>query len=159
MGNRVWKGEPSAGGRAGTIIALGIAALVVAGDGLDTRAIVRFRICRRRSRSLIFRGCEGNRQQGRGKLSWGRIPVREGRRRPRTSRRHHSGRQGLLQWPTVPGEHPHNRGSGCDPAIEPGTQLDALYDRPHKEITNESGTLIIIHDADSSEWHFFECLI
>ena len=53
MGNRVWKGEPSAGGRAGTIIALGIAALVVAGgsDGLDTRAIVRFRICRRRSRS------------------------------------------------------------------------------------------------------------
>ena len=31
MGNRVWKGEPSAGGRAGTIIALGIAALVVAG--------------------------------------------------------------------------------------------------------------------------------
>lgn len=29
MGNRVWKGEPSAGGRAGTIIALGIAALVV----------------------------------------------------------------------------------------------------------------------------------
>lgn len=35
-----------------------------------------------------------------------------------------------------------------------GTQLDALYDRPHKEITNEGGTLIIIHDADSSEWHF-----
>lgn len=33
-----------------------------------------------------------------------------------------------------------------------GTQLDALYDRPHKEITNEGGTLIIIHDADSSEW-------
>lgn len=32
MGNRVWKGEPSAGGRAGTIIALGIAALVVAGS-------------------------------------------------------------------------------------------------------------------------------
>ena len=63
MGNRVWKGEPSAGGRAGTIIALGIAALVVAGV-LD----------------LIFRGCAGNRQQGRGKLSWGRIPVREGRR-------------------------------------------------------------------------------
>jgi len=31
-----------------------------------------------------------------------------------------------------------------------GTQLDALYDRPHKEITNEGGTLIIIHDADSS---------
>ena len=31
MGNRVWKGEPAAGGRAGTIIALGIAALVVAG--------------------------------------------------------------------------------------------------------------------------------
>lgn len=31
MGNRVWKGEPSAGGWAGTIIALGIAALVVAG--------------------------------------------------------------------------------------------------------------------------------
>lgn len=31
MGNRVWKGEPSAGGRAGTIIALGIAVLVVAG--------------------------------------------------------------------------------------------------------------------------------
>ncbi|WP_242669288.1 hypothetical protein [Bifidobacterium longum] len=30
-----------------------------------------------------------------------------------------------------------------------GTQLDALYDRPHKEITNEGGTLIIIHDADS----------
>ncbi|WP_259328468.1 hypothetical protein, partial [Bifidobacterium longum] len=25
-----------------------------------------------------------------------------------------------------------------------GTQLDALYDRPHKEITNEGGTLIII---------------
>ena len=23
-----------------------------------------------------------------------------------------------------------------------GTQLDALYDRPHKEITNEGGTLI-----------------
>lgn len=40
-----------------------------------------------------------------------------------------------------------------------GTQLDALYDRPHKEITNEGGTLIIIHDADSSEWHFFECLV
>jgi len=36
---------------------------------------------------------------------------------------------------------------------------DALYDRPHKEITNEGGTLIIIHDADSSEWHFFECLV
>ena len=32
-------------------------------------------------------------------------------------------------------------------------------DRPHKEITNEGGTLIIIHDADSSEWHFFECLV
>ena len=25
--------------------------------------------------------------------------------------------------------------------------------------TNEGGTLIIIHDADSSEWHFFECLV
>ena len=44
MGNRVWKGEPSAGGRAGTIIALGIAALVVAGVWFsfseDARAIV-----------------------------------------------------------------------------------------------------------------------
>lgn len=31
MGSRVWKGEPSAGGRAGTIIALVLAALMVAG--------------------------------------------------------------------------------------------------------------------------------
>ena len=71
MGNRVWKGEPSAGGRAGTIIALGIAALVVAGVCFESVADVL---------DLIFRGCAGNRQQGRGKLSWGRIPVREGRR-------------------------------------------------------------------------------
>ena len=41
----------------------------------------------------------------------------------------------------------------------PRDRFDALYDRPHKEITNEGGTLIIIHDADSSEWHFFECLV
>ena len=26
-----------------------------------------------------------------------------------------------------------------------GTQLDALYDRPHKEITNEGGTLIMAY--------------
>ncbi|MCH9275732.1 hypothetical protein JS533_005535 [Bifidobacterium amazonense] len=43
--------------------------------------------------------------------------------------------------------------------LDLGTRLDDLYDQPHREMDNESGTLVIIRDADSSEWHFFECLI
>ncbi|WP_236029338.1 hypothetical protein [Bifidobacterium miconisargentati] len=43
--------------------------------------------------------------------------------------------------------------------LDLGTQLDDLYEQPHRKIDNENGTLIIIRDADSSEWHFFECLI
>ena len=132
MGNRVWKGEPSAGGRAGTIIALGIAALVVA------RAIVSKDEESFHGDGYRYVKVAADPEQVDGTILDGRD--------------YSSGQ--------LPQENIRIiKEADATLRLNLGTQLDALYDRPHKEITNEGGTLIIIHDADSSEWHFFECLV
>lgn len=123
MGNRVWKGEPSAGGRAGTIIALGIAALVVAGvwfgwtrywgyspvSNLSQTFSISFS---EDARAIVSKDEESFHGDGYRYVKVAADPeqvdgtILDGRD-------YSSG-----QLP--PGEHPHNQGSGCDPAIEPG---------------------------------------
>ena len=161
MGNRVWKGEPSAGGRAGTIM-LGYRGVGSGGSMVRMDSILGYSPVSNLSqtfsisfsedaRAIVSKDEESFHGDGYRYVKVAADPeqvdgtILDGRD-------YSSGQ--------LPQENIRIiKEADATLRLNLGTQLDALYDRPHKEITNEGGTLIIIHDADSSEWHSSNCLV
>lgn len=159
MGNRVWKDD----GRVGTTIAIAvITALVVAGlwfgwaryqsyrpvSNLSQRFSISFP---KDARAIVSKEEESFHGDG---YRYVKITADPGKANGTIldGREYSSGRLSRESIRMV-------KEANTTLQLDLGTQLDDLYDQPHREISNENGTLIIIRDADSSEWHFFECLI